>query len=390
MGPLKGKRFVEFAGLGPAPFAAMMLSDLGADIIRIERMPTPHVREKHVGEKATGGVESLSDGIMTRGRLSIALDLKSVEGHRVAMSLIGMADGILEGFRPGAMERLGLGPEICLEENPQLVYARITGWGQEGPFAQRAGHDLNYIALSGALSTFGRRGEPPVAPLNLLGDFAGGGLLAVTGILAALVSASSTGKGQVVDAAMLDGSAYLMTMMYELLGAGQWTEERESNPNDGAAHFYGVYETSDQRYVSIAAMEPQFYASLLNQLGLTDVELPEQWDVISWPAMRILFEDIFRSRTRHDWCESLADLDTCFAPVLTMSEAPHHPHNAARSVFTEVDATMLPSPVPRFSATPLEMGRNLPVSETSTDAVLALAGLGSSEIAELRAQGVIL
>jgi alpha-methylacyl-CoA racemase len=383
MGPLSGKRVIEFAGLGPAPFAAMMLSDLGADVIRIERIPP----RSDSGHEPTG-VEGLSDGIMTRGRRTIALDLKNPDGLKIARALIADADVVLEGFRPGAMERLGLGPDVCLEANPRLIYGRVTGWGQEGPYAQSAGHDLNYIALSGALAPLGRRDEPPVAPLNLLGDFAGGGLLVVTGILAALVSVATTGQGQTVDAAMVDGSAYLMTMMFELLGKGLWVEERESNANDGGAHFYGVYETADHRYISIAAMEPQFYSALLARLDLDGADLPEQWDAASWPVMRGRFEEIFRGRTRDEWCDLLEGPDTCFAPVLTMSEAPHHPHNLHRQAFSQVDGAnigvMTPSPAPRFTRTPLDMRQNVRELGRQSDEILIAAGFRATEIAGFR------
>jgi len=383
MGPLSGKRIIEFAGLGPAPFAAMMLSDLGAEVIRIERM-----RPQTDSSIPPAGVDSLTEGIMTGGRQSIALDLKSDDGRAIAMALVASADALLEGFRPGAMERLGLGPDSCMEINPRLVYVRITGWGQDGPYAQFAGHDLNYIALSGALEPIGRKGEPPVVPLNVIGDFAGGGFLGVTGMLAGLISAAETGKGQIVDTAMVDGSAYLMTMMYELLGRGVWTQERESNPNDGGAHFYGVYETSDQRYISIAAMEPQFYSALLSRLDQDINELPDQWDRQAWPALRSQFAEIFRTRTRDEWCTVLEGLDTCFAPVLSMSEAPAHPHNVARQTFIPWNGAMTPAPAPRFLGTPL--GRHeVPPSGELSERLLNQIGYSSEQIAGLRARGVV-
>ena len=393
MGPLAGKRVIEFAGLGPAPFAAMMLSDLGADVIRIERVPP-----RSDSGLASSGMTALGDQIMTRGRRSIAIDLKSTDGIRIAMGLIADSDAVLEGFRPGVMERLGLGPDACLTANPRLIFGRVTGWGQEGPYAHTAGHDLNYISLSGALAPLGRRNEPPVAPLNLLGDFAGGGQLIVTGILAAMINVSMTGKGQIVDAAMVDGSAYLMTMMYELLDKGLWVEERESNANDGGAHFYGVYETADHRYISIAAMEPQFYAALLERLDLNGSDLPEQWDSASWPVMRRRFEEIFLGRTRAEWCVLLEGPDTCFAPVLSMSEAPHHPHNVHRNTFTRIygasggliDGAMKPSPAPRFTATPLVMRQEVSRQGQHTDEILRLAGFAAEEIVGFRESRTII
>lgn len=342
-GPLAGVRIVEFAGIGPAPFCAMLLADLGADVVRIDRPGS--------AEADPNGVASLTDDILTRGRRSVVLDLKEPAGIEAALDLLATADACLEGFRPGAMERLGLGPDVCLDRNPRLVYGRLTGWGQDGPYAQASGHDLNYIALSGALAPLGRADDGPVPPLNLIADFGGGGMLMALGIAAALLEAARSGRGQVVDAAMIDGSAYLMTMMYELLARGRWTEAREANPNDGGAHFYDVYETAEGEYVSIAAMEPKFYAELLRRIGLDGEELPDQWDRTAWPAMKARFAAIFRERTREQWCELLEGTDTCFAPVLRMSEAIVHPHNVARGTFVDTGAGPVPAPAPRFSRT---------------------------------------
>ncbi|MBW0104797.1 CaiB/BaiF CoA-transferase family protein, partial [Pseudonocardia sp. KRD291] len=320
MGPLAGVRVVEFAGIGPAPFCGMVLSDLGADVVRIDRIPGPPSADPPTG------MATLTEGILGRGRRSVGIDLKSPDGHAVAAELASSADALIEGFRPGVMERLGFGPDECLAANPRLVYGRLTGWGQDGPYSQAAGHDLNYIALAGALAPIGRRGERPVPPLNVVGDFAGGGMLLAMGIAAALVEAGRSGHGQVVDAAMVDGSAYLMTMMFELLGRGAWTEEHESNPNDGGAHFYDVYETADGRHVSVAPMEPQFYAELLRRLGPDADGLPPQWDRERWPESTDRLAAVFRTRTRDEWCALFDGTDACVAPVLTMSEAPAHPH----------------------------------------------------------------
>ena len=383
MGPLSGLRVVEFAGIGPAPFCATVLSDLGADVIQL-------VRVSEVGRSpATTGVGSLTDGILTRGRRSVAVDLKHPDGLATALDLVSAADALIEGFRPGVMERLGLGPEICRARNPRLVYGRLTGWGQGGPYAQASGHDLNYIALAGALAPVGRRGERPVPPLNVVGDFGGGGLLLAMGMLAALLETSRSGKGQVVDAAMVDGSAYLMMMMYELLGRGRWTEEREANPNDGGAHFYDVYETADHEYVSIAAMEPRFYAQLLAHLGLDEEELPDQWDRTQWPALKERFAAVFRQRTRQQWCDLLEGTDTCFAPVLRMSEALRHPHNVHRKTFIEVDGVLSPAPAPRFSRTSGSLPRPPARPGQHTDEVLRECGLAPERVDALRQAGAI-
>ena len=383
MGPLAGIRVVEFAGIGPAPFCGMVLSDLGADVVRIDRIPGPAL------SGPPSGMATLTEGILGRGRRSVGIDLKHPDGQAVAARLVAGADALVEGFRPGVLERLGFGPDECLAANPRLVYGRLTGWGQDGPYAQAAGHDLNYIALAGALAPIGRAGERPVPPLNVLGDFAGGGMLLAMGVAAALVEAGRSGRGQVVDAAMVDGSAYLMTMMFELLGRGAWTERHESNPNDGGAHFYDVYETADGRHVSVAPMEPQFYAELLARLGPAAEGLPEQWDRARWPEATERLAAVFRTRTRDEWCELLEGTDSCFAPVLTMSEAPAHPHNVHRGTFTTVDGTPTPAPAPRFSRTPGAVAGPAPVAGEHTDQVLADAGLTRDRIDELRAAGAV-
>lgn len=380
-GPLAGLRILEFAGVGAAPFCAMMLSDLGADVVRVDRVGA--------GSADAGGMSAITEGILGRGRRSVALNLKHPDGVATALRLVAGADALVEGFRPGVMERLGLGPSVCLRHNPRLVFGRLTGWGQDGPYAQSAGHDLNYIALAGALATMGRRDRPPSAPLNLIGDFGGGGMLMANGVMAALIEAGRSGRGQVVDAAMIDGAAYQMTMMYELLARGAWVEDREANFNDGGSHFYDVYETADGEYISIAAMEPRFYAELLRRVGLTDADLPDQWDRRGWARASERLAELFRTRTRAQWCELLEGTDVCFAPVLRMSEAPNHPHNVHRDAFVTVDGVVQPAPTPRFSRTPGAVaGPAARVGEHS-DEVLAELGLSAEHIAGLRGVGAI-
>src|SRR5499427_4045756 len=315
MGPLAGVRVVEFAGIGPGPFAAMLLSDMGADVIRIDRK---------------GGRSPAKSEVTYRGRKAVALDMKKPEGVEAALRLIDQADALLEGFRPGVMERLGVGPDVCLKRNPKLVYGRMTGWGQEGPLAKAAGHDQNYIALTGALHAIGRRGQKPVPPLNLVGDFGGGGMLLAFGMVCGLLEAQKSGKGQVVDVAMTDGAALLFGAIAGLHGSGYWTDTRGANLLDSGAHFYDVYETSDGKYVSIGSIEPQFYKILLDKLGLADADLPAQMDRAAWPALKQRFEALFRTRTRDEWCQIMEGTDICFAPVLGIAEAPQHPHNRAR------------------------------------------------------------
>ena len=331
-GPLAGLRIVEFAGIGPGPFAAMMLADMGADIVRIVR---------------AGAADNVDDPVL-RGRRSVALDLKSADGLAAALHLIKQADGLIEGFRPGVMERLSLGPEDCHAVNPALVYGRMTGWGQTGPLSQAAGHDINYIALSGALWSTGEADRPPVAPLNLLGDYAGGSMFLVSGILAALLAAARTGKGDVVDAAISDGTATLMTMFYGKMAQRDWDVARQSNRLDGGAPYYGVYECSDGKWITIAPLEPQFFVLFLELLGLPADHYPDRLDKVEWPARRAEFAEIFNKRTRAEWTALFEGTDICFAPVLDPSEAPDHPHNRARSVFTQ-GGSPIPAPAPRFS-----------------------------------------
>lgn len=341
MGPLEGIRVLEFAGLGPAPMAAMLLADLGASVVRVER--------PDVAERVAGGALPPH---MASGRPLIGIDLKADEGRRQAHKLADAADVLLEGFRPGAMERLGLGPQECHSTNPRLVYTRMTGWGQTGPLADRAGHDINYISLNGALHSFGRRGEPPVPPVNLVGDFGGGALFAVVGIQSALLERERSGAGQVVDAAMLDGSAFLMSMIYEDRARGTWTDERGGNYLDTGAPFYDVYECADGRYVSVGALEPQFYAALLEGLGLTDAELPGQWDRNRWPELRERFTEALRTRTREEWVAVFGETDACVQPVLSMAEATDHPQVAARGSVMRDGERLYAGEAPRFSRTP--------------------------------------
>ena len=335
-GPLAGFRIVEFAGIGPGPFACMMLADMGAEVVTIDRV---------------GSGKNLK-AVVRRGRKLIELDLKDQASTAKVLDLLGHADALIEGFRPGVMERLGLGPEMVQARNPRLVYGRMTGWGQDGPLASAAGHDINYISVTGALAAIGTR-EKPVLPLNLVGDFGGGALYLVVGVLAALLEAKQSGKGQVVDAAMCDGAASLMSMFFDMTAAGRWTEERESNFIDGGAHFYGVYECACGRFISIGSIEPQFYALLRQHAGLSNSDFDAQMDCTAWPALKERLVEVFKSRTREAWCKIMEGTDICFAPVLTMKEAPEHPHMArAKCLRHPATASPRPAPAPRFSRTP--------------------------------------
>ena len=374
-GPLTGVRIVEVAGLGPGPFCAMMLADMGADVIRVDR-PVSQPRSAEDPPPAD---------VLTRGRRSIALDLKTGEGVEVLLALAGRADGLIEGFRPGVAERLGIGPEPCFARNGRLVYGRMTGWGQEGPYSAAAGHDINYIALAGALWPVGLRDQPPVPPLNLVGDFGGGGMLLAFGMVSALFEAQRSGRGQVVDAAMVDGSAVLTTMIHGFRAMGEWVDERQANLVDGGAHFYGVYETADGRYIALGSIEPQFYAELLGRIGLDPADLPAQQDRTAWPALRTKLEGIFRSRTRDEWCEVFEGADACFAPVLSMEEAPRHPHNAARETFVEVAGVVQPAPAPRFSRTPGDVQRPPAHPGQHTAEILEELGLARDHLSRRRA-----
>jgi alpha-methylacyl-CoA racemase len=372
-GPLQGMKVIEVAGIGPGPFCAMVLADLGADVLRIDRSGSvrgePDTRAKF--------------DVLGRGRKSVGIDLKHPDGVAAVLRLVERADVLTEGFRPGVMERLGLGPDVCLEKNPRLVYGRMTGWGQSGPLAHAAGHDINYISLAGCLAHIGRKGEAPLPPLNLVGDFGGGGMLLAMGILAALVERGSSGKGQVVDAAMVDGSALLMAFIHGFYSLGGWGE-RGTNLLDTGAHFYESYETKDGKHISLGSIEPQFYAELVKLSGLEGEELPGQMDRSQWPAMKERLTQIFKTKTRDEWCEIMEGTDVCFAPILTIAEAYEHPHNVARSTFVEVDGVKQPGPAPRFSRTECEIARPPPSPGQHSDEALGEWGFTSEEIAKLR------
>ncbi|MBV1918475.1 MAG: CoA transferase [Sphingomonadaceae bacterium] len=339
-GALDGITIVELAGIGPGPFAGMMLADHGARVIRIDR-------------PGTSGSGRMKSDATRRNREHLELDLKSPQSRGKILELVAEADGLIEGLRPGALERLGLGPDVLLQANPGIVIGRMTGWGQDGPLAHAAGHDINYVALSGALHAYGREGQKPTAPLNAVGDYGGGGMMLAFGMLAGILSARTTGKGQVVDCAMVDGAAILSTIIYSLLGNGLWNEERGKNMLDTGAGYYETYETADGKYISIGPVEPVFYAELLARLGISDDPVfKDQNDEDSWPAMKVRLTEIFLTKTRDVWCEMLEGTDVCFAPVLSLSEAPSHPHNVARGTFIESGGFSQPAPAPRFSATP--------------------------------------
>jgi alpha-methylacyl-CoA racemase len=379
-GPLVGLRVLELAGIGPAPFAAMMLADMGAEVLRIDR--TDHVAE--------GNDSPPSWDLLNRGRRSVAVQLKHAQGIAVILRLVAQADVLIEGFRPGVMERLGLGPDVCFAQNPRLVYGRVTGFGQTGPLAQAAGHDVNYIALAGALEPIGRAGEKPIPPLNLLGDFGGGGMLLVCGVLAALVERAQSGAGQVIDAAMVDGAALLCTMLHGFLQAGMWCGGRGENLLDTGAPFYEVYETRDHKYVSIGALEPAFYRTLLEKTGLAhDDRFSAQRDRTKWPAMRTALVSLFAEKTQAEWQVLLEGTDACFAPVLSPSDAPLHAHNRARRTFTESAGKVVPAPAPRFSRTPSQIQRPAPNPGAHTDEALRDWGLCTDEIEALREAGAI-
>jgi alpha-methylacyl-CoA racemase len=377
MGPLRGTRVIEIASLAPAPFGAMILSDLGADVLRIDRV-------EQCGPDAVAPADPL-----VRGRRSIGLDLKDPDGMALLLRLVERADVLVEGFRPGVAERLGFGPEVCLRRNPRLVFARMTGWGQEGPLASTAGHDIDYIAVSGVLHGIGRAGERPVPPLNLVGDFGGGGMLLALGVLAALLERERSGAGQVIDAAMVDGSALLNTFLYGLLHGGAWQEERGTNLLDGGAPFYDTYETADGGYVAVGALEPKFYAELLAGLGLAGAGLPGQYDRAGWPVLRARFAETFKRRTRDEWAGVFATSDACVAPVLTPSEAPRHPHCASRGVFLHDGLLPQPAPAPRFSRTPSAIPQPPPRPGADTTEVLTDLGLSEAQIDTLRAAGSV-
>ncbi|MGQ3115221.1 MAG: CaiB/BaiF CoA transferase family protein [Hydrogenophaga sp.] len=381
-GPLHGVTVIELAGIGPGPFAGMMLADMGAEVIRIDRMPPP------------GGGSALealmrNDSVVDRGRRSIALNMKDPRAVETVLRLVDKADILIEGFRPGVTEKLGVGPKDCLARNPKLVYGRMTGWGQTGPLAQAAGHDLNYIALSGAVHAMGPADRPPAVPLNLVGDYGGGGMLLALGVVAALYEAQRSGQGQVVDAAITDGAAVLMAAQYGLQAKGFWHEERASNFLDGSAHFYGNYLCADGRYLSVGAIEPQFYRLLLEKCGITDAHFARQWERAEWPALREKLAALFLQKSRDAWCELLEGSDACVAPVLSMAEAPAHPHNRARGTFVEQGGAVQPAPAPRFDRTPSELPAAAPAIGRDSRDILRSLGRSDAEIDALVAAGVV-
>ncbi|CAB3777523.1 Acetyl-CoA:oxalate CoA-transferase [Paraburkholderia caffeinitolerans] len=381
MGVLSGIRVLEFEAIGPAPFAVMMLADMGADVMRIDRPVEPD----DLGPKREGKMAN----VVSRGRRSVTLDLKDPQACEAALDLMSRADVVIEGFRPGTMERLGLGPDQALARNPRLVYGRMTGWGQTGPLAARAGHDLNYIALSGVLSGIGRGADSaPVPPLNLVGDYGGGGMLLALGVVAALLNVQRGGEGQVVDAAMIEGAAQLGSVVWGLLSSGHWREERSSNLLDGGTPWYDSYRTADGGYMSVGAVEARFYAQLLDKLGLAGEGLPKQHDRSGWPILRARFEAVFLTRTRDEWCAIFEGSDACVAPVLSFSEAPHHPQHRARGSFVESAGVVQPAPAPRFSATPSKLSAPAPArGEGGRDALRAW-GFDEAAVEELCEKGL--
>jgi alpha-methylacyl-CoA racemase len=381
-GPLAGIKVIEMVGIGPCPFAAMMLADMGAEVIRIDRKTKP-------GADNPFPMLGTKFDVMARGRRSLALDLKHPEAREVVLQLVEQADILIEGFRPGVMERLGLGPDACQARNPKLVFGRITGWGQHGPLSQAAGHDLNYIALSGMLHAMGRADTPPSPPLNLVGDFGGGAMMLAFGVVCAALEARTSGKGQVVDAAMTDGAALLGAMMYGLRAFGSWNDGREANMLDGGAPFYDTYACRDGKFLSVGAIEPQFYAQLLALSGATDPEFAKQWSQKRWPGLKAKFAALFATRTRDDWCALLEGSDACVAPVLDMAEAPLHPHNQARGAFIEIDGVTQPAPAPRFSRTAPVAGQAACAPGQHSAAVLADWGWSPEAIESLRTTQVI-
>ena len=373
MGPLHGLRVVELAGIGPGPFCGMMLSDMGADVIRVDRV---------------GGSGGRRRDVLARNRRSIAVDLKQPAGVEVVLRLVDSADGLFEGFRPGVTERLGLGPDVCLARNEKLVYGRMTGWGQEGPIAHAAGHDINYIGLAGALHAIGEPGGKPVPPLNLIGDFGGGGMLLAYGMVCGMLEAARSGKGQVIDAAMVDGAASLMAMFFSMAGHG-FKDARGSNMLDGGAHFYNTYETRDGKYVCVGAIEPQFYAELVEKAGLDENRFAPQMDAAAWDGFKDELAAVFKAKTRDEWCAIMEGSDVCFAPVLSILEAPSHPHNRHRRTFVEVDGVTQPAPSPRFSRTPATIAHAARAPGQDTRAVLADVGFTAEEVDALAQSGSV-
>ncbi len=378
-GPLTGYRIVELAGIGPGPFCAMHLSDMGAEVIRVDRTQ----------DSELGIPSDPKFALLNRGRRSVAVNLKTKEGVEAVLKLVEKADGLIEGFRPGVTERLGLGPDVCLKRNPKLIYGRMTGFGQEGPIAHAAGHDINYIAMSGALHMIGRKGAKPTPPLNLVGDFGGGALYLAFGMVCGLLEASKSGKGQVVDTAMVDGAAHLTTAIYGMMGIGRWSETRGDNILDSGAPWYDVYETKDGKYVSIGSIEAKFYDELLRLTGLNNEDLPKQWDRAGWPKLRDRFTEVFKNKTRDEWCEIMEGSDVCFAPVLSPSEVAKHPHNKLRGTFVEVGGVVQPGPAPRFSRTKAQIQRPPAKPGEHTEEALKDWGFSAADLTALKTAGAI-
>ncbi len=373
MGPLQGFRVIELAGIGPGPFCGMMLSDMGAEVIRVDRV---------------GGSGRRGRDVLARNRRSIAVDLKQPEGVEVVLKLVETADALFEGFRPGVTERLGIGPDDCQARNERLVYGRMTGWGQEGPIAHAAGHDINYIGLAGALHAIGEPGGKPVPPLNLIGDFGGGGMLLAYGMVCGMLEASRSGKGQVIDAAMVDGAASLMAMFFSQVGRG-FKDQRGANMLDGGTHFYNTYETKDGKYVCVGSIEPQFYAELVEKSGVDASKFSAQMDAGQWVGYKEELAAVFKTKTRDEWCDIMEGSDVCFAPVLSILEAPQHPHNKHRSTFVEVDGVVQPAPAPRFSRTAAAISHPARIPGEDTLGVLADIGMAAEDIGALQERGVV-
>ena len=376
MGPLNGYTVLELAGIGPAPMGGMVLADMGAEVIRIDRAgnaPGLHMKD-----------------VSTRGKKSVALNLKDPAGIETLLRMVENADVIIDPFRPGVCEKLGIGPDVCLQRNPRIVFARMTGWGQEGPLAHAAGHDINYISITGALYAIGHKDEKPVAPLNLVGDMGGGGMLLVNGILAALLETANSGKGQVIDAAMVDGAAQLMWMFHGFQSMGMWDEtQRGSNMLDGGSHFYDTYECADGEYISIGSIEPQFYALLKEKANLSEDDFGDQNNAAKWPEMKAKITEVFKQKTQSQWCEIMEGTDVCFAPVLNFMDAPKHPANVARQTYIEVDGLTQPAPAPRFSRTPSEVRNSGSDAGADTRSVLSAMGFAESELEDLKNTGAI-
>ena len=372
MGPLSGKRIIELAGIGPGPFCGMLLADMGAEVIRVERPGPLNTKD-----------------VLIRGRKSIALDLKSDAGREIVLKLCEQSDALFEGFRPGVTERLGVGPEQCMARNEKLVYGRMTGWGQDGPLAQAAGHDINYVALNGALHAVGESGGKPIPPLNLVGDFGGGGMFLAFGMVCAMLEAQQSGKGQVVDAAMVDGGATLMAAFFGLHAAGVHTTNRGTNLLDGGAHFYSTYETLDGKYISIGSIEPQFYALLVEKAGLDAERFSDHRNTEKWPALKEELTAVFKTKTRDEWCEIMEGTDICFAPVLALDEAKDHPHNKARNAYKVIGGVLQPAPAPRFSRTEPEIQSPAKAPGEDTETILESFGYGQSDIDELVRSGAV-